>query len=159
MKQQITALLVHNNENEAAFRTLESALKKLGIGIRCVRSCGDASALLTPTDAPQLVFADIELPDGTWVDVLNLAAGQTRNSAKVVVVSPVVDDRLYLNALESGAYDFIVPPVRAGDVAHIVCSATSDWVKRLSPSDAAGARAPQRHVSARYACGARMSSD
>lgn len=153
MKGTINALLVHNGE--AWFLVLESMLKKQGIATRCVRSCGEALAWLTPTDAPQLVFADTELPDGTWADVLNLATTQTRNAAKVVVVSPLVDLKLYLNALESGAFDFIVPPFGAGDVAHIVRSATSGAPERRSSSEAPGVRAPQRQMSASAPSGRR----
>ena len=156
MKGTITALLVH--DGEPYFRTLESILKGQGIASREARSCGEALALLTPTDAPQLVFADAELPDGTWVDVLNLTTTLTRNSAKVVVVSHLVDLKLYLNALESGAFDFIVPPFEASDVAHIVRSATSGAVERRRPPEAPDTGIPRRQMSARSAGGPRASS-
>jgi DNA-binding NtrC family response regulator len=70
-------------------------------------------------NSPQLVFTGVTLPDGSWREVLVLA-GQTGEPTPVIVVSRLVDLRLYINALEGGVSDFIVPPFRPPDVAWII---------------------------------------
>ena len=58
----------------------------------------------------------------------------------VVVVSRYVDVDLYLDALEKGAWDYIVPPFRAADLAYVVNGAIwalpntcppARWMKRM----------------------------
>jgi FixJ family two-component response regulator len=48
----------------------------------------------------------------------------------VIVVSPFVDVDLYLDSMESGASDFIVPPFLCTDVAYVVMTAISDGLPR-----------------------------
>jgi FixJ family two-component response regulator len=36
------------------------------------------------------------------------------------VVARLVDMKLYLDVLESGAYDFVVPPLTSAGLAHVV---------------------------------------
>lgn len=50
--------------------------------------------------------------------------------AEVILVSRVIDDHLYITALESGAVDFVVPPFRESDVAHIVTNAAQRGGRR-----------------------------
>jgi DNA-binding NtrC family response regulator len=122
MQETITALLVH--EGEAFFQVLESILGKQGIKTRWARSCAEAFAALVQLDLPKLVFTGTTFCDGTWTDVLNLASDlKVHDATKIVVVSRVVDHRLYIDAIEKGAFDFIVPPFEPENLAFIVRSA------------------------------------
>ncbi|MGH9448557.1 MAG: response regulator [Terriglobia bacterium] len=147
MQETIRALLVQ--DGEPCFQALESILEKQGIVIREAPGCAEALALIGQLDSPHLVFTDTRLPDGTWADVLNLVSGvQPRNSVKVIVVSRVVDHRLYLDAIESGAFDFIAPPFEPDDVAFIVRSAILSAWERRTRTDAPSSRPAQRQRSA-----------
>lgn len=139
MQETIRALFIQ--EGQPCFQTLESIVERQGVVIREARGCAEALALISQLDSPHLVFTDTQLCDGTWADVLNLISGtHTRDSVKVVVVSRVVDERLYLDVVESGAFDFIAPPFEPEDVAFIVRSAIlSAWEKRVR-TDASVAR-------------------
>ncbi len=75
--------------------------------------------MLKGSSVPHLIFTDTALPDGTWADVLSLAA-DTIEPANVIVVSRIVDIKLYIEAIECGAFDFIVPPFAAADLVHVL---------------------------------------
>jgi DNA-binding NtrC family response regulator len=120
MPDEILVLLVYYEEDPV--RRMERILLDEGMSTRHVRNCAEAMAALREPLAPALVFTDTVLADGTWADVLK-AASAAPVSIPLIVVSRVIDIPLYLDVLESGAYDFIVPPFARADMAHIVSGA------------------------------------
>ena len=102
---------------------VRNLLIRQGVDTLRVRDCGQAASALCFQTPPVLVFTATDLPDGTWEDVLKLSAN-VRAPVKVVVVSRVVDVSLYLDVLEGGGFDFVVPPFYPTEVAHIVRCAT-----------------------------------
>ena len=118
MEHNLTALLVHDQEEP--FRALEQALLNQGVRTRHAHTCAEASTALRGLRSPRLVLTDAALADGTWADVLNLASW---GAVPVIVVSRLVDIDLYLRTLESGASDFIVPPLSPAELAHVVKTA------------------------------------
>jgi two-component system, OmpR family, response regulator len=113
---------------------LSRALHAAGVAVRVVRSCAEAQELLNKRSVPSVLFCDASLPDGTWADILSFAAA-ARTRVPVVVVSRLVDIDLYLDALEHGAADFIVPPFCQQDVSHVMSCA----VEKNIPVQAPGA--------------------
>ncbi len=123
---KIRALLVH--QEEGPLTELKFVLEGQGIETSRVRTCAEAEAALTRPEPPLLIFTDAVLADGTWADVLKLAEKEPL-AQSVIVVSRHVDIPLYLDALESGASDFIVPPFRVAEVAYVVEGALRrSWV-------------------------------
>ena len=60
-----------------------------------------------------------------------LLAGRASQPVNVIVVTRVMDTKLYLEALEGGAFDFIVPPFASLDLAHVVrCAADNVQARR-----------------------------
>lgn len=109
---------------------LRNVLDNTGASIRFARSCAEARKMLEDLKNPAVLFADTDLPDGTWMDVLALAK-RARQCLPVVVVSRVVDINLYITALESGASDFIVPPFYHQDISHVLqCAANTRMLAR-----------------------------
>jgi len=138
--QNITALLVHHETQP--FRALTHALKRLGMKPRRVRSLREAREVMAGAETPPLVFTDTHLPGGSWADIVTLAQNASA-AVNVIVVARVVDVHLYMEALEAGAFDFIVPPFEAPGLEHVVrCAAESVLERR----DAARrlAQAPQK---------------
>ena len=123
---KIRALLVH--QEESPLTELKFVLEGQGIETSRVRTCAEAEAVMTRAVPPLLIFTDTILMDGTWADVAALA--EKENPAlSVIVVSRQVDIPLYLDALESGASDFIVPPFQVADVGYVVQGALrGSWV-------------------------------
>lgn len=99
--------------------SLRKVLFEAGMHVRVVTGCGEARLALRDLGPPAVVFCDVSLPDGAWNDVLLLSTSQGWN-APVVVVSRVVDINLYINVLEMGAADFVVPPFYAQDISHVL---------------------------------------
>ena len=106
MRARIRALLVHYEE--MPMTELKFVLDRLGIETSRARTCAEAEAALDGAEPPRLIFTDTVLTDGTWAKVTALA-GKGRPALSVIVVSRQMDIPLYLDVLESGASDFIVP--------------------------------------------------
>ncbi|MEP6534766.1 MAG: response regulator [Bryobacteraceae bacterium] len=67
-----------------------------------------------------------DLPDGDWTDLL-AQLQQLPEPPEVIVMSAGCDNRLWLDVLESGAYDLIQKPLAKGDVFRIVSLAWRQW--------------------------------
>jgi DNA-binding NtrC family response regulator len=145
MEASTRALLVH--DGQTYFRALKATVERQEISTRQARDCRETSLLLSGRNASQIVFTDTQLLDGTWKDVVNMAA-QAPNAPKVIVVSRLVDIKLYLDALEEGAFDFIVPPFVDVDLAYIMRSALLSARPRLRQHERRGARPSLRYLQA-----------
>jgi DNA-binding NtrC family response regulator len=127
MNEKLTALLVHDNSETMA--ALRDALERQGIRTVRAESRAHAKRLLGGLDPAPLVFTDTHLPDGTWADILAVAE-QAAQPVNVIVVARLVDTRFYVEAIETGAFDFLAPPFNATDLAYVVRSALSNVMTR-----------------------------
>jgi FixJ family two-component response regulator len=66
-----------------------------------------------------IVFCQARLPDGTYQDLLNLAASQG-SKVPIVLCSDFFDKTTYIEAMSSGAYDYIVFPYRRSEIEWII---------------------------------------
>jgi len=137
MAKRITAIFVHNDSETMA--TLKVALERQGMCIIHARSHAQANRMLGGQNPVPLVFTDTQLPDGTWADIL-AAAEKAAEPVNVIVVARVVDTRFYVQAIETGAFDFLAPPFTATDLAYVVRSALDNIVARR------GARSHAAHT-------------
>jgi DNA-binding NtrC family response regulator len=126
MNDRCFALLVH--DRPTPLDSLKSALKDLSVDTFSVRSCEEARRLIAETQ-PQVVFTDTSLPDGSWMDMLSLAE-DAPSPVNVIVVGANKDVRFYLNALEQGAFDFVLPPFEKQALDFVVQSAAQDSRQR-----------------------------
>jgi len=128
MKEQISALLLH--ELGGSLAPLKEALEGQAMEVCCMRNCQEASTLLLGANPPHLVFTEIDLPDGTWQDIVKLAV-KAQKAVKVIVVARLADVRFYLETIVSGAFDFIVPPLTGFELGHVVrCAAETAFNRR-----------------------------
>jgi DNA-binding NtrC family response regulator len=127
MQEKITALLVHDRPEPMGF--IRRALECQSIETQSVKTCQEAHQTLWGRYPPHLVLADPRLPDGSWEDVVLLAA-KAPTPVNVIVVSEVVDIAFYLEAIQRGAFDFIVPPMSLLDLTHVVRSAVDNVLRR-----------------------------
>jgi DNA-binding NtrC family response regulator len=127
MTERITALLVHHNSETLAM--LKGALERQGMRVIHAESRAQAKRLLGGRSPAPLVFTDTQLPDGTWADILAVAE-KAAQPVNVIVVARVVDTRFYVEAIETGAFDFLAPPFVAIDLAYVVRSALDNVVAR-----------------------------
>ena len=102
-------------DKEEPVQGVERNLLKRGMRTRHVRSCSEAGAALREPLQPALVLTAVSLSDGTWADVIT-AASTPLTTVPVIVVARVVDIQFYCHVMESGAYDFVVPPLTSADL-------------------------------------------
>jgi DNA-binding NtrC family response regulator len=132
-------LLVHRDDG--VFDELRQTLQSLGLEAFRVSSCKELQSRLNGVGDFLTVFTEGRLPDGEYRDVCRIASRPVM-PLPVIVVSPFVDMDLYLDSMENGASDFIVPPFLCTDIAHVVMTAISDGLpRRLAVSQHAAARA------------------
>lgn len=131
MTDKITAILLHHHPEP--LERLKPILASHWIEAWSVRTCGEVLLLLWCNDPAQLVFTDVRLPDGTWADVVALAQ-KCQSAVNVIVVSQTENVRLYLEALERGAFDFVVPPFEPSELAHVVRCAVDNVQRRRNPA-------------------------
>ncbi len=121
------AILLHDQEEPIS--TLKRALEKQSIRTIRARGCADALRMLDQDDPPILVFTDLTVCDGSWADALRLTHRAIR-PMDLIVVSRLVDIPLYIAAMESGAFDFMVPPFEDDDVVYVLRRALDDLGRR-----------------------------
>src|SRR5579859_2973287 len=71
-----------------------------------------------------VILTEANLPDGTWLDVLDLAR-QVSPGVEVIVTDAGADARFWAEVLNLGAYDVIAQPFAAGEVQRILRNACS----------------------------------
>jgi DNA-binding NtrC family response regulator len=134
MKERTRALLVQTRHDP--LDTLRLVLEEQSIDIQIARNCAEAALALWSDPPPHIVFTEVQLADGNWADVLTLS---TKASApvNVIVLAPFVDVGFYVETIERGAFDFIVPPHSDPELLHVVRSAAENAVSRRQKHAAA----------------------
>ncbi len=127
MKEAASALFVHYESEPMG--ALEKALEGQPVKACHASNCREASRLLENSNPPHVIFTDTTLPDGTWADVVGLAA-KALMPVTVIVVARFVDMRLYVDVIQRGAFDFLAPPFVPFDLAHVVRCAVESVVSR-----------------------------
>ena len=108
MQERIRALLVYDCAEP--MESLQRALEEQSIETQRAKSCREANQILCGQQPPHVVLVAPRLPDGSWLEIV-LAATRAPAPVNVIVVSEVVDIGFYLEAIQVGAFDFIVPPL------------------------------------------------
>lgn len=131
--ESLPSVMILFNEGEPT-PDLRGALNSCPLQVKSLKSCREAAQKLSQQRMPVTIFTDISLPDGDWKQVLRIAQ-EAPVPVQVIVVSRIVDVHLYLDVLDAGAFDFIVPPFRAADLDYILVNAFRACLKhQLSPA-------------------------
>lgn len=104
-------------------RRLSRMLHALPLAVEHVGSLQQARILLQQ-NAYGVILTEAEIPDGTWLDVLDLARA-IPHRAEVIVTDPRADARLWAEALNLGAYDLLAQPFYEPEVCRILSNACS----------------------------------
>jgi DNA-binding NtrC family response regulator len=127
MKPKVTTLLVHHRNDR--FYTLQLVLEALSIRVVRARSAMEAEKQLCETPCPHLVLSDTVLPDGNWMDVLDVAA-KAVEPVNVIIVAPTADTRLCLDTMDQGAFDFMADSFTVPQIVHILKCAIDNVARR-----------------------------
>ena len=72
-----------------------------------------------------MIFTETSLSDGSWSDVVRLAE-KAAAPVNVIVVALTPNVKQYLDIMDGGAFDFVVPPFEPEELAFVVRSAELD---------------------------------
>lgn len=125
IQNKVFALLISGEDK--SFNTLRDMLKTQGIEVWSSQSCEEVARLLDQAH-PELIFTATMLPDGTWRHVVRLSE-RVSVPTSVIVVGEHKDIRLYISAMDYGAFDFILPPFESDAISHVTRVA-ADSVRR-----------------------------
>ena len=129
MADGVCALLVCTQQGPLA--ELERLLNSQGLQTLRARDCAEAASVLGGNQKPDLIFTDTTLTDGTWDEVEALAE-RMNPPVPVIVVSRNMNITLYLDAMERGVSDLIVPPFQDIDLSYVVKGAVLNRVRTAS---------------------------
>lgn len=68
---------------------------------------------------PQVMLVDLQLPDGTGIDIIT-RVGQEIPEARCVVLTSFDDDDALASALQAGAKAFLLKSVRGAEIAEVI---------------------------------------
>jgi DNA-binding NtrC family response regulator len=71
-----------------------------------------------------VILTEAALPDGDWLDVLQLAR-ESSSEPEVIVTDPHADARFWSEALNLGAFDLVIQPFHEPEVCRILYNACS----------------------------------
>lgn len=107
-------------------------LSQSGLNVISAADVAEASRLLAVPLFFDLVFADAELPDGSWQEVLALVMSSQR-PCEMVVCSRCGDEQLWAEVLQRGVYDLVAEPYEHSETLRIIRSALdSQHLQRFS---------------------------
>ena len=127
MKPKFSVLLVHHRDDR--FGTVNLILEALSIRVVRARSAREAETQLCELPCPHLVLSDAALPDGNWMDVLDIAA-KAVEPVNVIVISPQADIKLYLDVIDHGAFDFMTDSFTVPEIVHVLKCALDNAARR-----------------------------
>jgi DNA-binding NtrC family response regulator len=111
-------------------------LEACRIEVLPVCDCNEARRFLESCSRVQVVLCDTTLPDGNWRNVLE-DVQQSSTNADVILCARLSDERLWIDALESGAYDLLIEPYTEQEVERILeAAAARSYMRSLPPARA-----------------------
>jgi len=117
----------------SASRRDRVALRRILRGIPChIGAAGTCRQALKSLSRGRIaiVLCDQELPDGTWLDLLDRVSSSV-DPPLLIVTSRLADDHLWSEVLHLGGFDVIAKPFRAPEVQYVVKTA---WLHKHDPA-------------------------
>ncbi len=117
----VTVLSVSADENHHA--DLRVLFRHSNWVLLEARTCTEGLAMLRRNPIP-VVLCDDCLPDGTWKD---LACRSAAAPPAVIVAAHGADDQLWMDVLNSGAYNVIDKPFNRAELFRLISAAWTQW--------------------------------
>ena len=104
-------------------QVMDIALRRSGFLVRAVNGAKTALRALAEVEVPYpLVITDLVMPDGSGMDVLHAARARSEHT-QVIVVTAYSTVESALDAMRSGAYDFVTKPFSPAELAALASKA------------------------------------
>lgn len=127
MQGNVIALVVSSHPEQVA--SLVTGLERLAVTVKLAGTVAEANLLLASPEPPRLIWSEVNLPDGSWRDLL-ARTRDSANPANVIVVSRQADVSLYVETINQGAFDFVVTPIALADLAYVFRGAVENALSR-----------------------------
>ncbi|HET9789126.1 MAG TPA: sigma 54-interacting transcriptional regulator, partial [Pyrinomonadaceae bacterium] len=114
-------LLIVDDE-EASRYGMRRALSTLGYNVSEANSAEAARALLKQLE-PDLMLLDVNLPGMSGLDFLRELKSENGNGPLVIIVTAHGSERMAVEAVRSGAYDYLSKPFEVDDLRLVVKNA------------------------------------
>jgi DNA-binding NtrC family response regulator len=124
--RQIGVLSVSPDDSDHS--ALFQILDELPFVLTTAHTCLEAGAYLK-RDQFGIILCECNLPDGTWIEILNRVSGGAEDPL-LIVTSRLADVSLWADVLNRGGYDLLAKPFSRQEVRHVL---TSAWVQRANP--------------------------
>lgn len=105
MSNKYKVLLIEDEENIQTFVT--ALLETNDFSVLSAKNCSDGKMMFSSHN-PDIIVLDLGLPDGDGLDLLKII--RTTSSVPVIVLSARSDETDKVDALDSGANDYITKP-------------------------------------------------
>ncbi len=106
MANRAPALLVYSHPFPVGI--LKASLRRLGVATASCNNCAKLETALRVVE-PQLVFTDLKLANGRWLDVLMIVRANMPK-ARVIIFGPIPDPRFDVTVKTCGAWGYMAPP-------------------------------------------------
>lgn len=121
MKKETVRLLIVDDE-EAARYGMRRALSTFGYNISEAGSAEAARALIK-NDPPDLMLLDVNLPGISGLDFLRELKSANGNSPLVIIITAHGSERMAVEAVKGGAYDYLAKPFELDDLRLVIKNA------------------------------------
>ena len=129
---RVTVLVVSSEKRDRA--QLRQILGSTNWKVYEACSCSEAISRIHDHAVAVLVCAS-ELSDGTWQSLMD--ALRTLQLPPMIIVAADLDDGLWTDVLQRGAYDFVCKPFSQQEVTRIISLAWLYWRETVAPSGVA----------------------
>src|SRR5918997_2043710 len=120
-KKEPLRLLIVDDEEAARYGMRRALLDHAGT-IDDASSIGDAREKIAAT-SPDLILLDVNLPDGTGLDLLRELKGAGEEMPPVILITAYGSERMAVEAIKAGAYDYLSKPFEVDDLRLVVKNA------------------------------------
>lgn len=124
MRKEALRLLIVDDE-EASRYGMRRALSTFGFNVTEADSAEAARALIRQQE-PDLMLLDVNLPGMNGLDFLRELKSSNGSSPLVIVVTAHGSERMAVEAVKSGAYDYISKPFELDDLRLVVKNASEN---------------------------------
>jgi DNA-binding NtrC family response regulator len=121
VKKQALRLMIVDDE-EAARYGMRRALSTFGYSVTEADSA-EAARALVKQQAPDLMLLDVNLPGMSGLDFLHELQSSNGNGPLVVIVTAHGSERMAVEAVKAGAYDYLSKPFELDDLRLVIKNA------------------------------------
>ena len=114
------------DDNTALCRSLQIQLEELGHQVQCTYTAQDGLDAIR-SEAPELVFVDLNLPDKSGLDILRTMSTDKVDSLAVMITG-AQDMKATIEAVRLGAFDYIRKPLDL-DAVHLAVEKATQHFK------------------------------